>query len=480
MSYTSSFHHGTDVVIGHNRRDEKHQEEKHIDPDGLHETWIDEPIEEAYERLFGEALKEYNEKQKRSDRKIKSYLQNVRQNSKLNDRYETIVQVGNEKNHPDAETSKAILKEYVADFQERNKGLEVIGAFFHADEVGETPHLHLDYIPVASGNKTGLKIRNNLNGALKALGYETEFVEVDGHKKMRSAEMKFQDAEREALNRICRAHGIEIENPNRPAEEYCSSKQLREARDVRIENEKKSIELERRESELQKKEAAAEEVLKTKNLVEAEKKSLGEARTEAEEFTKQNDEEIKPLPKLEKITNIGSAERLEKNFPTKKTGTFSHENPYEYGARLNKSLYDWFCDKFYNPLKDKCNRLLGVVKALKHENSLQKARINALEAENRGLNHSVDKIVEERLESRSTALLERGRAEFRGKYQELYGSVYSDRVTFESEKGVKCTAKNGLLKYAQRVTDELTKFRNMTPQQFRNWYDNQQDLDYDR
>ena len=65
MSYTSSFHHGTDVVIGHNRRDEKHQEEKHIDPDGLHETWIDEPIEEAYERLFGEALKEYNEKQKR-------------------------------------------------------------------------------------------------------------------------------------------------------------------------------------------------------------------------------------------------------------------------------------------------------------------------------------------------------------------------------------------------------------------------------
>lgn len=470
MSFTSSFHHGTDVVIGHNRRDKKHQEEKHIDPNGLHETWIDEPIEEAYERLFGEALKEYNEKQKRSDRKIKSYLQNVRQNSKLNDRYETIVQVGNEKNHPDAETSKTILKEYVEDFQKRNKGLEVIGAFFHADEVGETPHLHLDYIPVSAGNKTGLKIRNNLNGALKVLGYETEFVEVDGHKKMRSAEMKFQDAEREALNRICRAHGIEIENPNRPAEEYCSSKQLREARDVRIENEKKSIELERRESELQKKEAAAEEILKQKNQVESEKKNFEASKIEAEKFVQELDEPVKPLPKLEKVSNIGTPERMEQNFPTQKTGTFSHESPYEYGSRMTNSVFEWVKEKFYEPLKDKCNKLMDALKALKRENSLQKARINALEAENKGLNQSVDKIVEERLQSRSTAILERGREEERAKLKpktDFYDHFLSGEKTTFTIDGKDYTCLSGA-KTIKNVFTELDELESITPTGLKN------------
>lgn len=241
---TTSFHQGTEYCRGHNNRDENHQEEAHIDKNGWHETWVDEPIEKAYERLFGEALREYNERQKRADRRIKNYLQNVRQNKKLNECYEFIVQIGNEKNHPDAEISHMILDEYFKDFLARNEGLEVIGAYFHADEVGGTPHLHVDYIPVAEGKKTGLKIRNNLNSALKNLGYETEY--VDG--KMNSAEMQFQSAERKALNEICRMYGIEVENPNR--KNYCSSQQLREARNVRLQNETRNEELSEREAEI--------------------------------------------------------------------------------------------------------------------------------------------------------------------------------------------------------------------------------------
>ena len=38
--------------------------------------FIQEPIEQAYEKCFGEAVKRYNDKQKRNDRKIKeSYFQ---------------------------------------------------------------------------------------------------------------------------------------------------------------------------------------------------------------------------------------------------------------------------------------------------------------------------------------------------------------------------------------------------------------------
>ena len=94
QTYTVSFQHGTKVAIGHNRRIESlADKEAHIDPNGKHESWKDEPIEKAYDRIFGEALKEFNNKQKRKDRRIESYLANVRNNSKLHDQYEAIIKL---------------------------------------------------------------------------------------------------------------------------------------------------------------------------------------------------------------------------------------------------------------------------------------------------------------------------------------------------------------------------------------------------
>jgi hypothetical protein len=53
--YTCSFHHGTECVPVHNRR-EISAKEAHIDEEGIHFSWIDEDISDAYERIFGEAL----------------------------------------------------------------------------------------------------------------------------------------------------------------------------------------------------------------------------------------------------------------------------------------------------------------------------------------------------------------------------------------------------------------------------------------
>lgn len=514
MPYTSSFHHGTEVVLGHNKRDKKHvDKEPHIDPNGLHETWIDEPIEEAYERIFGEAVKEYNAKQKRADRKIKSYLQNVRQNSKLHDRYEFIVQVGNEKIRPSVEDSKTVLKEYLEDFKNRNRSLEVIGAYFHADEVGQTPHLHVDYVPKGKGNKTGLKIRNNLSSALKELGYETEFEEKDGHKKMLSAEMKFQNAERDALNGICKAHGLEIENPNLSPDNYCSSKQLREARNVRLANEKKEARLLEREEKLNAKVKSANETLEKavsdarewaetrskelddketslkekeqglgkreaeltsdKEKFEAEKKSFTDekkafeqSKAEAEDFLKQNDEEVKPLLPLEKITNIGTAEKLEKNFPLKKTGTLKKENPFEYCARLNKSLYNWFCTKFYNPLKDKCNKLLNVVHNLKIENGDLKYKNSKLDEENKALNQSTNEIVEERLKERSESISEQSRQKTLAGVKnktDFYDNFFDGKkTTIHFSDGFTFTCLTGA-NSIRKMSDELYDLERLTP-----------------
>lgn len=78
MKVTISTHNGSAVAREHNIRNPKvGSKESHIDMERPHETWIDEPIREAYKRLFGKSVEDYNAKQKRSDRKIKSYYKNV-------------------------------------------------------------------------------------------------------------------------------------------------------------------------------------------------------------------------------------------------------------------------------------------------------------------------------------------------------------------------------------------------------------------
>ena len=63
-----------------------------------------------------------------------------------------------------AKAAKEILDEYTRSFQERNPNLYLFNAALHMDEA--TPHLHLDYIPVAHGYKTKMHTRNSLTKAL--------------------------------------------------------------------------------------------------------------------------------------------------------------------------------------------------------------------------------------------------------------------------------------------------------------------------
>ena len=58
-------------------------------------TYVKTPIDQAYDQIFGDALREYNAKQKRKDRKIGDYLSHIKQ-SKNNEKvfYENVVQIG--------------------------------------------------------------------------------------------------------------------------------------------------------------------------------------------------------------------------------------------------------------------------------------------------------------------------------------------------------------------------------------------------
>lgn len=142
-------------------------------------VYVQIPIEKAYEEIFGQAVADYNAKQKRNDRKIENYLAKVKQ-SKNNAKvfYENVVQIGKKDNTgildengnitEAASLAKEVLDEYARTFQESNPNLILFNAVLHMDEA--TSHLHLDYIPVAHGYKTGLKTRNSLTKGLQEMG----------------------------------------------------------------------------------------------------------------------------------------------------------------------------------------------------------------------------------------------------------------------------------------------------------------------
>ena len=204
MAATISFHNGTSVHRGHNRRDKWiADKESHIDPNGHFEIWHDEKLTDAYDRIFGQAVADYNAKQKRPDRKIGSYYEQIRQgNSERNMVYETII--GVYKSDASEETQREILRKVYEAWPKRYPQFEIVGAYYHADEEGE-PHVHIDYVPVATGYKRGLAKQNGLVKALEQMGF------VKDGKQFAIA--KWQADGRELLDHICANYGIEIHHP---------------------------------------------------------------------------------------------------------------------------------------------------------------------------------------------------------------------------------------------------------------------------
>lgn len=204
---TISTHNGSKVSRQHNIRNPKVvSKEEHINPNGRYEIWVDEKPREAYKRLFGDAVKKYNAKQKRSDRKIDDYYKKVCQDKKKHPVYEMIVGVY-DKNLSD-DTKREILKEYLDGWKERNPNLELIGAYFHADEEGE-PHLHIDYIPVVRNCSRGLETQTALVKALEQQGIEP------GETMKETAQILWEAKENSHLESLCNARGIAVEHPQK-------------------------------------------------------------------------------------------------------------------------------------------------------------------------------------------------------------------------------------------------------------------------
>lgn len=170
----------------------------------LNRVYYSDKIEDVYHQLFDEALKRYNEKQTRNDRKIENYYDKIRSSKQEKPFHELIIQIGN-KDDMAAESengtlAEKILDEYIKGFQERNPNLKVFSAHLHMDEA--TPHLHIDFVPFTTGSKRGLDTRVSLKQALLSQGFK-------GTSKGDTEWNRWVQSEKEVLAEIMLQHDIE-------------------------------------------------------------------------------------------------------------------------------------------------------------------------------------------------------------------------------------------------------------------------------
>lgn len=207
MPKTISFHNGTHWSRGHNIRDEKYTaKQEHIDQSLKNKniTLKDIPVRQAYNEIFGIAVQEYNLKQKRTDRKINDYYEKIKADKRKHLVYECIVQIGDKSDTGyNSEIEKKALIKFANEWNKRNPHLYLIGAYVHCDETEGTVHMHLDYIPVAQCNR-GMSIQNSFDRALQQQGFKSENIH-------QTAQIAWQDSEREALCIICRELNIDVQ-----------------------------------------------------------------------------------------------------------------------------------------------------------------------------------------------------------------------------------------------------------------------------
>ncbi len=116
-------------------------------------------VKELYKSEFEEARLEYNEKQKRDDRKINDYFSNISNDKKHDLACEIIIELGNKKywDTKDMNFKKKmteVYKKQVEDLELLVPNFKVASAIIHYDET--SPHMHIVGIPIKEKSKYGM------------------------------------------------------------------------------------------------------------------------------------------------------------------------------------------------------------------------------------------------------------------------------------------------------------------------------------
>lgn len=310
----------------------------------LNEVLVDRDIQEVYHSLFDIPLAVYNKSQydkNHPERMIKDYYKHINHSKKNKTFHELIIQCGNKDNHMSVEESNAVYAEFLDEFQKNNPQMVVIGAYIHNDE--STPHMHLDYIPVAEYGR-GMSKRVANDRCIRQMGYKNW--------------SEWADKQMLTLEKVMNRHGYVRENMHNHSNHVSSVKRY-----IQIQNE-----IERQAKKKLDKISVPKVAYKTNPLT----------KKETITFQKSEYQSILEKHEIEKRSYEAHIERL------------SNENKL-LGATVAK-----FKNKPYKLLNDELEHSNESLKAkitdLEHENSKLKSLNSDLNIEKVGLEDRCDEL----------------------------------------------------------------------------------------
>ncbi len=194
------------VIAHNNRKFFAKNVDKNRSTDNV--TYVEKNLRDFYHELFDDALKSYNDKM-RSNRKITDYYEHIKNSKQERLFQEIIVGFGNAKEvgvgTDDWDVAKKLCDEYIRTFEKRNPNLKVFNAVLHLDEAN--PHLHIDFVPIATNQTRGLSTRVSMKRALIEQGFSA------AHKKDNEL-IDWEESERKFMTEILHRHNLERDYKN--------------------------------------------------------------------------------------------------------------------------------------------------------------------------------------------------------------------------------------------------------------------------
>lgn len=208
-------------------------------------------VKKVYKEQFDEAVREYNKKQTRDDRKIDDYFEKTAKSNK-DMAVELIFQIGDkefwDKNPEKQRRMDAAFKEILNMLQKEAPNLVVANAVVHYDEA--SPHMHVVAVPVADGFKKGMSrqvskrkvctkefLENILQGRIREYAEGRSFIWIGeflkGKKKGRNNDLAVKEYKVKKENEKYEKAVKEVENLNneilkKTAEKKIADKKLEE------------------------------------------------------------------------------------------------------------------------------------------------------------------------------------------------------------------------------------------------------------
>ena len=267
----------------------------------LNVVFCNDDLKTVYHELFDEAVAAYNAGKKKTRDKIPDYYEHIRQGKQEKLFHESIFQIGNLGDcacgTENGDRAAAALTAFAESFQERNPHLRVFNMVLHLDEA--TPHLHIDFVPVATEQTRGLATRVSLKQALKQQGFVG--------RSRNETEWKFwMEREKETLKAFAAEQGFEVislgsTRPHMELTEYKAA--VRELESVR----QAAEEEERRNTALRAENKALEGSQKLLKRAEKVKLALDEIKPEKAAFGTVKGVTVEDIDKLKAMAVRGAA-----------------------------------------------------------------------------------------------------------------------------------------------------------------------------